>query len=119
MLLVAASRKRDPLTLDERRVVSADPADWIRELTVEIGSLGYQVVSPAANTVQVTSRGYFPAWTIVVSVLFFPIGLLSLLTGRKSNIATLSARDIGDGNTEVRFAGTFEPDLIDRANELT
>jgi len=33
-----------------------------------------------------TERGGFPGWTIVVSIIFFPIGLLSLLAGRKPSI---------------------------------
>jgi hypothetical protein len=30
-----------------------------------------------------TSQGGFPAWTIVVAICFFPLGLLALLAGRK------------------------------------
>lgn len=30
-----------------------------------------------------TYTGGFPVWTIIVSVLFFPFGLLALLVGRK------------------------------------
>jgi hypothetical protein len=29
-----------------------------------------------------TNRAGFPAWTIIVSICFFPIGLLALLAGR-------------------------------------
>lgn len=28
-------------------------------------------------------RGGFPVWTIIVSIVLFPVGLLSLLVGRK------------------------------------
>lgn len=35
---------------------------------------------------QPVARGGFPAWTIVVSICFFPIGLLALLAGRKPSI---------------------------------
>lgn len=30
-----------------------------------------------------TDRAGFPAWAIIVSICFFPLGLLALLTGRK------------------------------------
>ncbi len=33
-----------------------------------------------------TSRSGFPAWTIIVSILFFPFGLLTLLAGRKPTV---------------------------------
>lgn len=31
-------------------------------------------------------RGGFPAWTIIVSICFFPVGLLALLAGRKPTV---------------------------------
>ena len=40
-----------------------------------------QVTCPKCGTL--TGRGGFPTWTIVVSICFFPIGLLALLAGRK------------------------------------
>jgi hypothetical protein len=30
-----------------------------------------------------TLQAGFPAWTIIVSICFFPVGLLALLAGRK------------------------------------
>ncbi len=30
--------------------------------------------------------GGFPVWTIVVSIIFFPFGLLALLAGRKPTV---------------------------------
>jgi hypothetical protein len=39
-----------------------------------------QVSCPKCGTP--TAQGGFPAWTIVVSICFFPIGLLALLAGR-------------------------------------
>jgi hypothetical protein len=30
-----------------------------------------------------TERGGYPTWAIVVSICFFPVGLLALLAGRK------------------------------------
>ncbi len=33
-----------------------------------------------------TQRAGFPAWTIIVSICFFPVGLLALLAGRKPTI---------------------------------
>ena len=30
----------------------------------------------------------FPAWVIIVSICFFPVGLLSLLSGRKTSRCT-------------------------------
>jgi hypothetical protein len=36
---------------------------------------------PKCNTL--TLQAGFPAWTIVVSICFFPVGLLALLAGRK------------------------------------
>ena len=32
------------------------------------------------------NRGGFPVWTIVVSIIFFPFGLLALLAGRKPTV---------------------------------
>ncbi len=32
------------------------------------------------------SRGGFPVWTIIVSIIFFPLGLLALLAGRKPTV---------------------------------
>jgi hypothetical protein len=35
-----------------------------------------------------TEKQGFPAWTIVVSICLFPIGLLALLAGRKPSVCT-------------------------------
>jgi hypothetical protein len=40
-----------------------------------------QVTCPKCNTQ--APVGGFPTWTIVVSICFFPLGLLALLAGRK------------------------------------
>jgi len=32
---------------------------------------------------KLTTQGGFPAWEIIVSICFFPLGLLALLAGRK------------------------------------
>jgi len=39
-----------------------------------------QVTCPKCNTL--TQQGGFPSWTIIVSICFFPVGLLALLAGR-------------------------------------
>lgn len=39
------------------------------------------VSCPKCNTLNV--RSGFPVWTIIVSICFFPIGMLALLAGRK------------------------------------
>jgi len=33
-------------------------------------------------------QGGFPVWTIVVSICFFPIGLLALLAGRNPSVCS-------------------------------
>jgi hypothetical protein len=43
-----------------------------------------QVTCSKCNTL--TSQGGFPAWAIVVSICFFPVGLLALLGGRKPTV---------------------------------
>lgn len=35
---------------------------------------------------EVTKRGGYPAWQIIVAICFFPIGLLAFLGGRKPTI---------------------------------
>ena len=35
---------------------------------------------------QLTERGGIPAWQIIVSICFFPVGLLALLAGRKPTV---------------------------------
>jgi hypothetical protein len=39
------------------------------------------ITCPKCNTL--TDRAGFPAWTIIVSICLFPLGLLALLAGRK------------------------------------
>jgi hypothetical protein len=39
-----------------------------------------QVTCPKCNTL--TNQGGYPTWAIVVSICFFPVGLLALLAGR-------------------------------------
>ena len=43
-----------------------------------------EVTCPKCNTL--ASQGGFPGWAIVVSICFFPVGLLALLAGRKPTI---------------------------------
>lgn len=40
-----------------------------------------RVSCPKCNSL--THRATFPAWAIIVSIFFFPVGLLALLAGRK------------------------------------
>jgi hypothetical protein len=44
------------------------------------------ITCPKCN--QVTVRAGFPVWEIVVSICFFPIGLLALLAGRNPTTCT-------------------------------
>jgi Uncharacterized conserved protein (DUF2367) len=43
-----------------------------------------QLTCSRCNTL--TQQGGFPAWAIVVSICFFPVGLLALLAGRKPTV---------------------------------
>jgi hypothetical protein len=43
----------------------------------------------------VTKRNGFPLWVWIVSIIFFPIGLLSLLAGRKTTQCPQCGRLIG------------------------
>jgi hypothetical protein len=59
-----------------------------------------------AGSTTILERRYFPAWTIVISVLFFPVGLLALLA-RGRQVITFTARDgellaVGDGTAWAR-----------------
>lgn len=44
------------------------------------------VTCPRCNAAAV--RGGFPVWTIVVSIVLFPFGLLALLAGRKPSVCS-------------------------------
>jgi hypothetical protein len=43
-----------------------------------------QVTCPKCNTLG--SQGGYPTWAIVVSICFFPVGLLALLAGRSPTV---------------------------------
>ena len=43
-----------------------------------------QVSCPKCNNL--TQQGGFPTWAIVVSICFFPVGLLALLAGRNPTV---------------------------------
>jgi len=43
-----------------------------------------QVSCPKCNTL--TRQGAFPSWAIIVSICFFPVGLLALLAGRTPTV---------------------------------
>jgi hypothetical protein len=56
-----------------------------------------QVTCPKCNTL--TPQGGFPAWAIIVSICFFPVGLLALLAGRKPTICPSRAAVFRDVRT--------------------
>lgn len=52
-------------------------------------------------------RDYWPGWVIVLCILLFPLGLLALLTGRKTERITFEFEPERDGSL-VRVFGTAD-----------
>jgi len=74
----------------------------MRTVVPRLLASGYRLESngPRAVVLRKTSR---PGWTILVSVLFFPFGLLALSQTDDSQVVISIGRD--GGETTVAFAG--------------
>lgn len=66
--------------------------------------------SPSTLTVKTS---YTEPWVVLVVVLFFPIGLVTLAAPKNIQVGTLSATDLPDGTSEVLVAGAFENQTLD------
>lgn len=69
----------------------------------------YAVATPASGTLALT-RTYRRAWTVVVAILLFPIGLLALLV-KERDLVTVNAEDTDDG-VRVSAVGTGSDDVV-------
>jgi hypothetical protein len=56
---------------------------------------GYVMVAQAGHTT-VFERRFFPAWTVLVAIFFFPVGLLALLARGRESIVVVSQDDVLD-----------------------
>jgi hypothetical protein len=83
------------------------PADQALQLLASSisGMKGVRVTSLGSSAFQV-SKQYYPPWTIVVSVLCFPIGLLALLGRTEAAQATVSVSPLGAGRCAIQFSGS-------------
>jgi Domain of unknown function (DUF1707) len=92
---VARSRKRRPrvpgrisFSARWRAPAGREPAvaDFLELVAPPLNSFGYQLVDRAPERL-VFERGGRPAWTIVVAVVFFPLGLIALAYKGSERIA--------------------------------
>src|SRR4051812_2527436 len=103
------ARWNAPVPLDQAT------ADVMTFVAPPLRAWGYQLVRSTRTEVTFV-RTRRPAWTVVVAVLLFPIGLLALLHTQRDTI-TLTALDHGDRTTIVA-AGTAPAGLRRVLSEL-
>jgi apolipoprotein N-acyltransferase len=66
--------------------------DWVGYYAGWLGSHGFTMSSHGLNTVTY-SRRHFPRWSVIVAVLFFPLGLLALLARATANLVVTAAEE--------------------------
>ncbi len=72
---------------------------------------GYRVTNQGPSNVQY-SRTYRPLWLVIPCVIFFPLGLLSLIYRKTVDLAV---NGVPDGNgSEVSIVGTGSPFMRDQ-----
>jgi hypothetical protein len=104
---LAGRPRRTSRVTDE--VVRGVPSDLCDSLALALSGLPNQMLSrPSANSVSVVLRST-PGWQVVVSVLFFPLGLIALAAGKREDLGTIIVTHRGDGWSDIRTQGIFHP----------
>jgi hypothetical protein len=78
--------------------------EWAGFYTEWLAASGYVMVAQELATLTYWRR-YFPSWVVAVAVLFFPIGLLALLAGRRDATLLVSAAP-EPGSTRIDVRGS-------------
>lgn len=103
----AAERRRAAVAAMDGRQVPATPDAVRQAVQLRLADVRNLTVTQSGSDTLTVQRRYFPAWTIVVAVAFFPLGLLALLA-RRTDSATVLLSPTGTGSaTKVRVAGTM------------
>ena len=110
--VVGMGSGKSPVTVES----SLPPAELMQSLALAVAQMPtYSIETPAPVTMAFV-RLRRPAWTVVIAVLFFPLGLLALLvTYREVGTVVLTQRQ--DGGSTVRVRGYFAPKLLEQVRE--
>ena len=57
-----------------------------------------------------------PGWSVLVAILFFPLGLLALLARRTESAVVIASPE--GSNTRLRLSGPFSRVAVDRINAV-
>ena len=99
---------------DATAVVSGAPAAWLDEVVLQLSGLTDHRVRFLTPTMLEVAMRRRPPWTILVAVLFFPLGLIALVV-TTDDIGTVVAAEEGD-LTRVRMRGRFSPLAVGAIN---
>jgi hypothetical protein len=112
------------ITIDERRRLTSQPDPVGGVLGYALPRLaqsrwraapstaGDTAILEAPENTTILERRYRPAWTIVVSVMLFPVGLLALVI-RTRHVITIAAQ--GDELIAVGWGSTWSRDVVAEA----
>jgi hypothetical protein len=105
------SKRREPpgiLTFRRRIAVPSPPAkvrtSLLTSVAPPLNDNDYALIDQSPNHL-VFENSKRPGWTILVSILFFPFGLIALLPDHTERI-TISLEELGDGETMVFINGS-------------
>ena len=104
--LTVRAWRAEPTPQTYRARVYGEPGEVMRDLQLAMSGLRNTVTHRSGDDSLTAARTYAPTWTIVVSVLFFPLGLLALLA-RKTVTGTVVVEGANDGTTTLTFGGAF------------
>ncbi len=115
VILTAVLEARQRRPRDHTTTVGENADRWLQSMTAVVSQKrNHTVTSPVPGTA-VVAHSYRPVWTIVVAILFFPIGLLALLVkGEDKGTAVVSPK--GEAQAEVHLQGVFRPETVEAIN---
>lgn len=93
------------ISVMQGKVEAVSPVDYLNQVTAAAGVLQGVTVLPATRDSITISRKITPWWVIVLSIVLFPIGLITIFMRPTETLTVVASERDGDVYATINGAG--------------